>query len=184
MNHRSSVGSRAATHAVGLACVALMLLAACDERAERVPEAIRPAATAEFGIWAMDAAGELHFVPTSRVPLVEDQPYGWRIWVGPSDEPRTWTETLRLPAAPVSWEGVDEDPAITVSPDGTTATTRGESLPEEGYLMNYWVVALDDPLGEYSIEVELPGGARHAFDFELVDVPLEEEEEVEPATRI
>lgn len=138
-------------------------------------------AVAEFGIWTVDAAGEDHFVPISEVPNVEDQPYGWRIWVGESKEPVRWAERLTLSNAPDSWEGVDENPNMTISPDGRTVTTAGESIPEAGYISNTWYVAEGDPLGEYEISVQLSVGHEETFRFQLRSPPPDP---IEPPTVI
>jgi hypothetical protein len=166
---------------------ALLTLAGCQGKSSSAAESAavpEPTgqATVEFGIWTADAAGELHFVQTSKVPNVEDQPYGWRLRVGESSNPIRWVENLTLPSAPESWEGVDEDPNMTVSPDGRTVTTAGESTPEEGYVSNAWFVAIGDPPGEYEITVEMPDGRRASFKFEVRAVPedpLEAPEQIE-----
>jgi hypothetical protein len=125
----------------------------------------------EFGIWTTDAGGQEYFVPVTEVPNVEDQTYGWRVWVGESKEPVKWAESLTMPVAPDSWGGVEEEPNVTISPDGRTATTAGESEPEDGYVSNTWYVAEGDPLGEYEISVQLTGGRRQTFKFQLVEPP-------------
>jgi len=161
---------------------ALLTLAGCQGKSSSAAEsAATPEATGqatvEFGIWTADAAGELYFVPTSKVPNVEDQPYGWRLRVGKSSKPVHWVEILTLPDAPESWEGVDENPNMKLSPDGRTVTTAGESTPEEGYISNTWSVAIGDPPGEYEITVETCDGRRESFKFEVREVLEESREE-------
>lgn len=157
---------------------AAQVLAGCSPRSlpgpvhEKTDCSERPA---EFGIWAVDASGELHFVPSDTVPNVEDQPYGWRVQVGDSQEAIPWTETMTLPEVPDSWEGVDEDSTVQVLPDGRTSVTRRTTVPEDGYIGNTWYVALGDPPGEYQMIVAWGEACRGTFLFIVSDPPLPED---------
>jgi hypothetical protein len=121
----------------------------------------------EFGIWVPDAAGELRFVETSEVPCLDEQAFGWRVPTAPARHEK-WVETLKLPAAPRSWEGVAEDPNVLVSADGRSATTLGESLPGEPFIGHVWYVSDGDPAGDYEMSVELEDGRTASFRFRLV----------------
>lgn len=121
----------------------------------------------EFGIWVADAAGEVRFVETAEVPCLDDQAFGWRVPTAPARREK-WVETLELPAAPRSWEGVAEDPSVLVSADGRTATTLGESLPGEPFIGHVWYVSPGDPVGDYEMSVELEDGRMASFRFRLV----------------
>jgi hypothetical protein len=122
----------------------------------------------EFGIWVPDAGGELRFVATAEVPYVADQAFGWRLRRAPQSSPAKWVEVLRLPKAPESWAGVEESPNITISEDGRTATTLGESLPGDDFVGNVWFVSLGDPAGEYEMSVEFPDGTKATGRFRMV----------------
>lgn len=121
----------------------------------------------QFGIWVPDEQGVLRFKATAEVPNEEDQAYGWRVRVAESEDTVKWIETVTLPEAPESWEGVEEDPSVTISDDGRTATTVGIAVPDGGYLENAWYVAIGDPPGEYEMSVELSDGRQASFTFRL-----------------
>ena len=151
---------------LGLYAVAAALLVAggCgrDDAQER-----SAGAEIEFGIWRPDAEGAMRFEATADVPNEEDQMYGWRVRVPESEEAVKWIETVTLPEAPESWEGVEDDPNVMVSDDGRTATTMGIEVPDGGYLGSTWSVAPGDPPGEYEMSVELSDGRQASFTFRL-----------------
>ena len=148
----------------GVVAAICALTAACGSGQQSTPQA---RGEIEFGIWAWDAAEIPHFVPTNDVPNIEDQPYGWRIQLKESDQPITWTEVLTLPKAPLSWGGTADNPNITISNDGRTATTNGESAPTDGFIDNIWSVAAGDPPGIYEISVKIDGDNSAVFRFRL-----------------
>ena len=121
----------------------------------------------QFGIWQPDADGAMRFKATADVPNQEDQTYGWRVRVAESEHAVKWIETVTLPEAPDSWEGVEDNPNVMISEDGRTATTVGADIPDGGYLENVWFVALGDPTGEYVMSVELSDGRSATFTFRL-----------------
>ena len=121
----------------------------------------------QFGIWQPDDDGALRFTATADVPNEEDQMYGWRVRVAESERSVKWIETVTLPEAPESWEGVEDNPNVMISEDGRTATTVGADIPDGGYLENAWFVALGDPTGEHVMSVELSDGRSATFTFRL-----------------
>jgi hypothetical protein len=121
----------------------------------------------QFGIWLPDEDGALRFKATADVPNEEDQSYGWRVRVAESEQAVKWIETVTLPEAPDSWEGVEDDPNVMISDDGRTATTVGIAVPDGGYLGSTWAVSLGDPPGEYEMSVELSDGRQASFVFRL-----------------
>lgn len=123
--------------------------------------------TFQFGIWQPDDDGAMRFTATSEVPNEEDQAYGWRVRVAESEHAVKWIETLTMPEAPDSWEGVEDDPNVMISDDGRTATTVGAHVPDGGYLESAWFVAFDDPPGDYVMSVELSDGRSATFTFRL-----------------
>ena len=121
----------------------------------------------QFGIWQQDNDGALRFTATEDVPNEEDQMYGWRVRVASSEQSVKWLESVTLPEAPESWEGVEDNPNVMISEDRRTATTVGAVIPDGGYLENMWSVAIGDPPGEYQISVELTDGRQASFTFRL-----------------
>jgi hypothetical protein len=121
----------------------------------------------QFGIWLPDEDGAMRFKATADVPNEEDQAYGWRVRVAESEHAVKWIESVTLPEVPESWEGVEDDPNVMISDDGRTATTVGITVPDGGYIENWWFVALGDPPGEYEMSVELSDGRQASFKFRL-----------------
>ena len=122
----------------------------------------------EFGIWVPDAQGEWRFAATRDVPRVAEQAFGWRMRAEGPARPVQWVEKIRLPRAPESWEGLADSPDVTVSEDGRTVTTRGESLPGDQFVGNVWYVSDGDPVGDYELTVEFEDGRKASFRFRLV----------------
>lgn len=121
----------------------------------------------QFGIWLPDEDGAMRFKATADVPNEEDQAYGWRVRVAESEHAVKWIESVTLPEAPDSWEGVEDDPSVMISEDGRTATTVGVVVPDGGYLENVWFVSIGDPPGEYEMLVEQSDGRQASFTFRL-----------------
>jgi hypothetical protein len=121
----------------------------------------------QFGIWLPDEDGAMRFKATADVTNEEDQSYGWRVRVAESQQPVKWIETVTLPEAPDSWEGVEDDLNVMISDDGRTATTVGFAVPDGGYLGSTSAVSLGDPPGDYEMSVELSDGRQASFVFRL-----------------
>jgi hypothetical protein len=149
----------------------MVFLAGCSADEVQRPDA----GEIEFGIWVVDALGEVEFIPTDLVPNVEGQACGWRVWEGDDEEPVKWIESMTLPVAPESWEGVAESPNVVVSADGRTSTMIGVTAPVDGYAGNTWSVTPGDPPGDYEMEVELGDGRKVEFRFRLGEAEPEPE---------
>ncbi len=150
-----------------IACVAsVSLVAACHQGH---PTASHQRGGIEFGIWVDDDdADESRFVATAEVPYVEEQAFGWRLRNRTPSRSVKWVETIRLPAPPESWDGLEDSPNVTVSEDGRTATTMGTSEPGDEYIGNEWYVSPGDPLGEYEVTVEIEDGTRASYKFHVI----------------
>jgi len=156
---------RDVARAIGITVLAVgALLAGCGTEDIRDRGA---KADIQFGIWQPDDDGAMRFTATADVPNEEDQAYGWRVRVAESEKAVKWVETVTLPEAPDSWEGVEDDPNVMISEDGRTATTVGIEVPDGGYIENAWWVSLGDPPGEYVMSVELSDGRSATFSFRL-----------------
>jgi hypothetical protein len=154
---------RSALRAAALALACALTIACGDGAANR-----NSRSGIEFGVWVPEAGGDLHFVATTEVPYVEDQPFGWRVKGRRPTVPVKWVETIHLPAAPRSWEGIAESSNITISGDGRSATTFGQSLPIDEFVGNVWYVSVGDPMGAYEISIELEDGRKASFRFRMV----------------
>lgn len=117
-----------------------------------------------FGILAVDAAGQEQFVETDRVPNVVGQSYGWIATIEPLGASVTWTEELKLPIAPLTWD-VNGALKVAISDDRTTVHTSGVLLAGESEFSSLWSITPGDPNGAYSILVKVSDGvvAEHTF---------------------
>jgi len=152
---------------------------------EVVPEARRSV----FGILTIDAGGNPRFLATTEIPNVHGQAYGWFIWVGDSTQPVRWTQTFTSTRPPAKQSTVEPEPSIfssrdegmliaqdetgvrtvktSISPDGRTAITQGESPRLDGFIWNSGLINPGTPPGSYEIAVSLPGGRTETFSFAL-----------------
>jgi hypothetical protein len=153
--------------------------------AEVVPEAPRSV----FGILSIDSAENPRFVPAIEVPNVENQTYGWFIWVGDSTQPVRWTATFTRSDAYVSGDAVEPEASIfnpedagsyltqdgtsvrrlneSIAPDGRSAITEGESVPVQGFISHAWRIEAGTPPGRYQMAVAVSDGRTEVFPFIL-----------------
>jgi hypothetical protein len=121
----------------------------------------------EFGLFNLSDPSNLRFAPSTSVPLVPGQAYGWIIRVRTEKAKIKWREEFTLPVKPRTW-GVDESVGTrSVSNDGRTSVTMREVSPDRGLIFNSWSVAPGDPKGRYSIRVFVEGYLAKAFEFEV-----------------
>jgi len=121
---------------------------------------------AYFGVKITDPDGRSRFLQTDVVPNLESQRYGWFIWVGETQTPIRWTETLELPG-PATWPDVAAATGIAVSPDRRAATIEAEALPTRGFVSHFWEVVPGDPSGPHQIVVRFADGREERFGFAL-----------------
>jgi hypothetical protein len=103
------------------------------------------------------------FIPTSQVPLVEKQGYGWAMVLNTDKQVVKWREEFTLPSAPEIW-GADD---VKLSEDRRTSTVERETPVIGGTIQNFWAVAPGDPEGEYRISVVLENGEAVMFTFNV-----------------
>jgi hypothetical protein len=121
---------------------------------------------AAFGLFKLDDDGTPDaFHETANVPDVPGQAYGWMIQVKTRQAEVHWRETFTLPAAPRAW-GLASD-LRSLSDDGRTSVTDGQSEPEDGAIRNVWLVAPGDPVGTYVLKVTVEGAPEQVFQFEV-----------------
>lgn len=116
--------------------------------------------TSIFGVLTTGPDGKRRIDPASHIDNIDYLEYGWAIWVGDSNRPVRWTESITGPST-ASWGGVDW-----VSPDGRTAVVSNEAIPKNGFIYQTWSLFEDSP-GRYSVSVSLPGDRRENFEFML-----------------
>lgn len=138
-----------------------------EEGAElAAPESIE-VSRAVFGLFQLDDKGNIVLTPTTQIPLIEGETYGWRIQLASYQGEVTWREVFQLPGRPQEWSGpIDGDFAI--DPNGTEGITTYTEFTEDGWIENSWTVVSGDPAGQHRIEVYIDEQMIAAFEFEVV----------------
>ena len=123
---------------------------------------------AVFGIFNPPAAGAPGFVPTTTVPLVPGQTYGWIMTLKTTKSSVHWREEFTLPAA-APWNGpVDPQASTSVSADKTTSVTEmDQPIGQVPIIFHGWSVAQGDPKGHYKIRVIVDGTLEQVFEFDV-----------------
>jgi hypothetical protein len=119
----------------------------------------------QFGLFARTGEG-VRFTPSTTVPLIENQSYGWGLRVDTKRSPLSVREELELPAAPKTW-GPDV-PGRTISEDGKTSSSTRSLTPDEGYLGYAWNVEIGDPEGNHVIRVFINDKFAAEFKFMVI----------------
>ncbi|MBA4274927.1 MAG: hypothetical protein C0436_04670 [Alphaproteobacteria bacterium] len=122
---------------------------------------------AMFGIINQTESGNTRFTPTTKVPHVVNQEYGWVIMLQTSKPTVHWKETFTLPSAPVIWK-VPQTLKHSLSKDKKTSwMEKDASLADGPFIFNNWSVAEGDPKGHYKIRVTIDNKIEREFNFEV-----------------
>jgi hypothetical protein len=120
---------------------------------------------AEFGIFNLSESGKSVFIPSLKIPFLENQRYGWIIVLKTKKDKVKWREELILPEPPETWgEGVKQSLHI-VSSDRRACITEREEEHYQGLILNFWEIAQGDPKGSYVIRVVIDDGSEIVFKF-------------------
>lgn len=122
---------------------------------------------AEFGLFNPLATGEDLFVVSRKVPLKENQSFGWVIILGTKKPNIKWREELTLPVAPSTWGSKEAFGGHTISDDGRTSIIEREVMPYQGVISHSWAVAPGDPKGRYVIRVIVENRLEEVFEFDV-----------------
>jgi hypothetical protein len=90
------------------------------------------------------------FVPTTNVPIVAGELFGWIVRFDTSRDEIELTEKLVLPVGSDDWSGIDED---AVSEDGTTATSTIIFDQLWDWTFHTWGFDTTDPAGKHRFEI-------------------------------
>jgi hypothetical protein len=131
------------------------------------PVASTEVVSAEFGIFTTDKSGQQSFVPSTVVPLVPGQAYGWVMRVQTNKPTIKWREEFLLPKQPATWGEPDPTGAQSVTTDGLISITEREVAPDHGLIYNSWAVAAGDPKGEYVLLVFVEDTLVKVFKFNV-----------------
>lgn len=144
-------------------CFSLISVSVADAAGQLklAPEALH-IVRAEFGLF--NASG---FVPSSRVPLIEGQTYGWRIVVKTNKSKVRWREEFTLPVAPATWGDAEAKGLNTVSDNKRVSVMECEQTPVDGVMVNSWAVAAGDPVGHHVMRVLIDNRYEHIFQFDV-----------------
>lgn len=123
-----------------------------------------------FGIIAKDDQSGEKFQITDTVPLVEGQAYGWIIKLGPGAIKVNVKEVFELPAKPDTWGSAEASEVREISRDGRISTTEKMVVVEDGFIQNFWSVAIGDPPGDYVIRIYVDDRLLETFRFKIVEM--------------
>ncbi|QEI06706.1 hypothetical protein FXN63_13345 [Pigmentiphaga aceris] len=121
----------------------------------------------EFGLFFPPGSTKKKFVSARTVPLVENQMYGWRVYLKPGVGKVRWREEFVLPVAPSTWGGSLPGVTQDVSSDGRTSIKEGTVSGQQGVIWNVWSVAPGDPTGKYVIRVFVEDKLVKTFEFNV-----------------
>lgn len=125
---------------------------------------------AQFGIFCQSETGAVSFMPSTAVPLVVGQGYGWIINLKTDKRTVHWREEFTLPSAPTSWGTPNEGFQPSISPDRKVSVLEQDASLEKGSLIfNTWAVAPGDPIGKYKIRVIVDKAVEHTFEFDVLE---------------
>lgn len=154
------------------------LLTACNSTLTKPTEATTPttAPSIQFvqgsvGIPQTSGEGACGLlIPTTTLPLVDGQTYGWCIQLKTTQPTVSWREELTAPASQVSWGTLAKNQ--TISADKRTSTREDTSvLDANKTLSKLWTIRADDPPGRYTFRISIDGIAEPivlAFDLKPV----------------
>lgn len=121
--------------------------------------------SAEFGLLEPGSPGEMTLTPTTVVPWVANQGYGWKITLRNPPASVAWREEFTLPARPESWGSAGTVGDRTLSADGKTLVTAAQVTPTQGVIAHSWQILPGDPKGRYVMRVSVEGKLAKTFQF-------------------
>jgi hypothetical protein len=121
----------------------------------------------DFLIKVPDGKGGVVVESTTLVPHLTGTCFEWRLQLKKSKGDVAVTEVFILPDAPLSW---GDDPDLTISADGRSATSQLSLTPEGGWIGHDWCVTDGDPVGRHSFEVKSGARLLHRFVFKIEDL--------------
>jgi hypothetical protein len=118
-----------------------------------------------FGLFSRKGISyAFQFTPTTTVPLIDDQTFGWRLTIKTDRKSVSVREEFELPAPAGSWGG--PEPGKTISEDGKACTRIRSVTPDDkGYIRGLWSTRSDDPEGPWVIRVFLDDSLAATFQF-------------------
>lgn len=159
------------------AVVCGVLLASAVHFADAAPPAAAPApaleiVSAEFGIFDDSLPGELALEPTSEVPHVVGQRYGWVIQVRSEQRSLSVREEYvrpNLPAARPS--AADGDAALRESLEVPVSrrsqVSQRQLVPVDGMIYGEWAVGPNEPAGYRQLRVVIEGRVEANFEYDV-----------------
>lgn len=120
----------------------------------------------DFGLFNRPDSGKPAFEASRRVPLKEDQGYGWFVELKTTRPKIKWREEMVVPSPPATWGIQNSTAQHTISDDRRTLTTEREVAPNRGIIHNVWGVAAGDPKGSHVVRVYVEGKLVRTFEFE------------------
>lgn len=127
-----------------------------------------------FTVITTEADGSFTEQETKNVMLVPNRVcYSWLVKLTEQDRTITLTERFELPAPPVSWGGLDNDPIASkrIKNGRRVAESPIDVDLNHGIATNTWCVAEGDPPGKYRIDIVYRGKRLHSFKFNVLPPP-------------
>jgi len=122
----------------------------------------------DFGLFGSIPSGDPAFQASRRVPLEEDQVYGWFMELKTSKPKIKWREEFVLPDSPAIWDIQGSTAQHSISEDGLTFTTEQEEVvPDSGLIYHTWGVAAGDPKGLHIMRIYVEDKLVRTFEFEM-----------------
>ena len=115
----------------------------------------------EFGMFDELEPNKILFTPTTSIPFVVGQAYGWRFKVTTKKKSVIVRQDYE---APEPLKGPAEE-GETISKDRKVCTTTDELNVRGGYIFTAWSVAKDDPEGEYKARIYIDDKLQAEFKF-------------------
>lgn len=120
----------------------------------------------DFGLFSPPQSGKPSFQASRKVPLQENQGYGWYVELKTTKPRIKWREELVVPTPLTTWNIEGSAAQHSISDDRRTLTTEREVILDRGLIYNMWAVAAGDPKGPHIVRVYVEGKLVRTFEFE------------------
>ena len=159
-----------------LASLLLLALALPAHAATPVPDAPVEIVSSQFGIFDASTPGELSFEPTTLIPRVMGQRYGWIIELKTSKRNVSVREEylIALPAkgAANAANGAETEKdeyldSFRQAPQRRNQVSQRQLAPVDGQIYGEWFVGKNEPAGHRRLQVFVEGKLAATFEYDM-----------------
>jgi hypothetical protein len=152
------------------------LLACAPQLSHAAPPPVAPVpleiVSAEFGVFDDSTPGELVLEPTTSVPHVVGQRYGWVIEVRSEQRSLSVREEYVRPNVAVTRPaGADAGAALRENLDvpvaRRTQVSQRQLVPVDGMIYGEWAVGPNEPAGHRQLRVVIEGRVETSFEYDV-----------------